>query len=133
MITSNELLSSDDRVDESGDCSSVSRGQLQMGLRYSKEDSKLLKDVISPDVCIGFEEQSFVCRNLRPLDKNGSADPYTSVKLVCVDGSQPPQKQICFHTIIQSFLAMRIINYFAYVVCKNHVRNLHFSSEIPFF
>uniref|UniRef100_A0A158R441 Extended synaptotagmin-2 n=1 Tax=Syphacia muris TaxID=451379 RepID=A0A158R441_9BILA len=34
-----------------------------------------------------------LCRELRPVDKSGLADPYISVSLVALDGSQPVQKK----------------------------------------
>ncbi|VDM46253.1 unnamed protein product [Toxocara canis] len=84
-----------------------SRGQLQMTLRYTQQTNKLIVIVHR-------------AKGLRPLDKNGSADPYVSVKLVCIDGSQPAQKKRT--GVVERCLDPQYDNHFEFDV---HSSDLH--------
>ncbi|KAI1729382.1 c2 domain-containing protein [Ditylenchus destructor] len=52
----------------------VPLGQLQMGLRYDNDNFKLYIDIIC-------------AKDLNPVEKNGRADPYVSIKLMPLEGA----------------------------------------------
>uniref|UniRef100_A0A0M3HRP9 Extended synaptotagmin-2 n=1 Tax=Ascaris lumbricoides TaxID=6252 RepID=A0A0M3HRP9_ASCLU len=103
---SDKLFSSKHKRRRSHDVGS--RGQLQMGLRYAQQTNKLVVIVHR-------------AKNLRPLDKSGSADPYVCVKLICLDGSQSPQKRRT--GVVEKCLHPQYDNHFEFDVHSSDVHH----------
>lgn len=101
-----KLFSSKHSMNKNNNVGSL--GRLQMGIRYAQQTGKLVVIVNRAS-------------DLRPIDKNGSADPYVSVKLTPLDGSQAAQKKRT--GIVTNSLEPQFDNHFEFDVNANELHH----------